>query len=161
VIRDNLLQGSWPNWDYRIWDPAVDRMFRINLATFRRPDSGYSFLAHSLIALTYGASVVRRLCPGPAAEQLFWKTTDLITKSNAFVLDHVLQMDALTAKQGMQGEIDGLAGSIRQGCSGLTAEGEQLSRRLNRLQMVEKKFRESGVPGALQHLPLLRGIFRV
>ena len=40
VIKDGLIKGSWPNWDYRIKDPAVDQMFRINLATFRRPDSG-------------------------------------------------------------------------------------------------------------------------
>jgi hypothetical protein len=32
---------------------------------------------------------------------------------------------------------------------------------MNRLQLVEKKFRKTGVPGALQYSPLLRGIFRI
>jgi anaerobic magnesium-protoporphyrin IX monomethyl ester cyclase len=161
VIKDGLLQGSWPNWDYRIRDPDVDRMFRINLATFRRPDSGYSRLAHSLIALAYGAYVVRRLYPGPAAENVYGETGDLINKSNAFVLDHVLKMYALTAKQNTQEDIDLLAGSIHNGCSRLATEAEQLTCRMNRLQLVEKKFRKAGVPGVLQHSALLRGIFRI
>ena len=161
VIKDGLLKGSWPNWDYRIRDPDVDRMFRINLATFRRPDSGYSRLAHSLIALAYGAYVVRRLYPGPAAENIYGETGDLIKKSNAFVFDHILKMYALTANQNTQEDIDGLAGSIHKGCSGFAREAEQLTRRMNRLQLVEKKFRKTGVPGALQYSPLLRGIFRI
>ena len=161
VIKEDLLQGSWPNWDYRLKDADVDRMFRINLATFRRADSGYSRLAHSLIALAYGAYVVRRLYPGPSSEKVFRETGDLIKKSNAFVLDHVLKMYALTAKQNTQEDIDGLAGSIHNGCSGLATEAEQLTRRMDRMQLVEKKFRQAGVPGALQHSPLLRGIFRI
>jgi radical SAM superfamily enzyme YgiQ (UPF0313 family) len=161
VIKDGLLQGSWPNWDYRIKDPDVDRMFRISLATFRRPDSGYSKLAHAMIALAYGAHVVRRLYPGPAAEKVHRETGDLIKLGNAFVLDHILRMYALTAKPDPGNEIDLLAGSIREGCSGLSAGAKALTRRMNRLQLVEKKFRHAGVPGALQHSPLLRGIFRV
>jgi anaerobic magnesium-protoporphyrin IX monomethyl ester cyclase len=161
VIKEGLLQGGWPNWDYRIKDPDVDRMFRINLATFRRPDSGYSRLAHSLIALAYGAYVVRRLYAGPAAEKVYGETGDLINKSNAFVLDHVLKMYALTAKLDSQDDLDQLAGSLREGCSGLVTEAEQLTRRMNRLQLVEKKFKKAGVPGALQQSPFLRGIFRV
>jgi anaerobic magnesium-protoporphyrin IX monomethyl ester cyclase len=161
VLRENLLLGSWPNWDYRIKDPDVDRMFRINLATFRRPDSGYSRLAHALIALAYGAYVVRRLYPGPATEKVYGETGDLIKKSNAFVFDHILKMYALTAKPDPKNGIDLLAGSIREGCGGLATEAEQLTRRMNRLQFVEKQFRQAGVPGALQTSPLLRGIFRV
>jgi hypothetical protein len=70
-------------------------------------------------------------------------------------------MYALTANQNTQEDIDGLAGSIHKGCSGLAREAEQLTRRMNRLQLVEKKFRKTGVPGALQYSPLLRGIFRI
>jgi hypothetical protein len=96
----------------------VDRMFRINLATFRRPDAGYSRLAHALIALAYGAYVVRRLYPGPATEKVYGETGDLIKKSNAFVFDHILKMYALTAKPDPKNGIDLLAGSIREGCGG-------------------------------------------
>jgi hypothetical protein len=161
VIKDGLLQGSWPNWDYRIKDADVDRMFRINLATFRRPNGGYSRLAHSLIALAYGAYVVRRLYPGPAADKAYGETGDLIRRSNAFILDHVLKMYALTAKQVAEEDLDHLAGSIQDGCTGLAREAEELTRRMNRLQLVEKKFKKAGVSGGLQQSPLLRGIFRV
>jgi hypothetical protein len=136
-------------------------MFRINLATFRRPNSGYSKLAHSLIALAYGAYVVRRLYPGPVAEQLHQETGNLICRSNAFVLDHIFQMYSLTAKLVSPDDLDLLAGSIQTGCREFAAKAEQLTRRMNRLQLVEKKFRQAGVPGVMQDSPLLRGIFRV
>jgi hypothetical protein len=161
VMQEGLLQGSWPNWDYRIRDPDVDRMFRINLATFRRPDSGYSALAHSMIALAYGAYVARRLYPGPAADEAFEKTGDLIHRSNAFVLDHLFRVYALAAEPDPGAEVDRVAGSIREGCGTLVAKADAVSRRINRLQVVEKRFRQAGVPGAFQQSPLLRGIFRV
>lgn len=162
VVREGLLQGSWPNWDYRIKDLDVDRMFRINLATFRRPDTGYSRLAHSLIALAYGASVVRRLYPGPASENMHSETNGLLRRSNGFVLDHVLKMYALAAQESItEDDLDGLVASVREGCTVLVRDAEQLTRRMNRLQLVEKKFRKAGVQGALQRSPLLRGIFRI
>ncbi|MFA4824812.1 MAG: cobalamin-dependent protein [Methanoregula sp.] len=161
VLEGGLLQGSWPNWDYRIRDPDVDRLFRISLATFRRPDAGYSMLAHSMIALAYGAYTVHRLWPGPAAESVLTDTHALIAESNAFVLDHIFRMYALAAQPDPGEEIDLLAGSIRNGCSELNAKAASLTQRMNRLQVAEKKFRHAGVPGALQHSPLLRGIFRV
>jgi radical SAM superfamily enzyme YgiQ (UPF0313 family) len=143
VIKEGLIKGSWPNWDYRIPDPSVDQMFRINLATFRRPDSGYSKLAHTLIALAYRAYVIRRLYPGPAAQQINGETGDLIAKSNTVFLDHILKMYALT------------------GCHELEKEAEQLTTRMDRLQLAEKKFQQAGVPGEVQHSSLLRKIFRV
>ena len=161
VTEGGLLQGSWPNWDYRIRDPDVDRLFRISLATFRSPDSGYSALAHSMIALAYEAYTVRRLWPGPAAESVLTDTHALIAKSYAFVLDHIFRMYALAAQPDPGEGIDLLAGSIRDGCSQLNAETASLTQRMNRLQVVEKTFRHAGVPGVLQHSPLLRGIFRV
>jgi len=161
VIREGLIKGTWPNWDYRIKDPAVDQMFRINLATFRRPDSGYAKLAHTLIALAYRARVVNRLCPGPAATQLDKETTDLIAKSNAFVLDHIMKMYTLTARLVAKKDLDEHTASIRAGCSGLVKEADALTRRMDRLQTAEKKFRQAGVPGEVQHSSLLRKIFRV
>jgi anaerobic magnesium-protoporphyrin IX monomethyl ester cyclase len=161
VIRDGLIKGSWPNWDYRIKDPAVDQMFRINLATFRRPEGGYSKLAHTLIALAYRARVVRRLYPGPAAQQLNEETGDLICRSNTFVLDHILKMYMLTARLVSKKDIDELAGSIHTGCLTLAKEAEVLTKRMDRLQMAEKKFRQAGVPGEVQRSSLLRKIFRV
>ena len=109
VIKDGLIKGNWPNWDYQLRDPAVDQMFRINLATFRRKDSGYAKLAHALIALAYRARVVRRLYPGPAAKQLNEETGDLIARSNAFVLDHIMKMYTLTSRLVSKADIDELA----------------------------------------------------
>lgn len=161
VIRDGLRQGNWPNWDYRIEDGDVDRMFRISLATFRRPDSGYSRLAHSLIALAYGSSAAQRLCPGPAAEDMGTETGALITKSTGFVLDQILKMYALTATESPMEELDRLAGSVHDGCTQLSGEAEALMHRMHRIQHVERMFRKAGVAGAAQHSPLLRWIFRI
>jgi hypothetical protein len=161
VIHDGLIRGSWPNWDYRIPDPAVEQMFRINLATFRLPKSGYAKLAHTLIALAYRAYVVRRLYAGPAAKELLEETTGLITRSNGFVLDHILKMYALTARLVTKKDIDELGLSIHDGCRDLVAEAEDLTRRFDRLQQAEKKFRRTGVPGEIQFSPILRKIFRI
>jgi radical SAM superfamily enzyme YgiQ (UPF0313 family) len=161
VIKDGLIKGNWPNWDYRIRDPSVEQMFRINLATFRHKDSGYGTLAHSLIALAYRAHVVWRLYPGPAAAQLNQETGELIMKSNTFVLDHILKMYKLTAKLVSKKDIDELAGSIKKGCSELSAEANELNKKMNRLQLVEKRFGYAGVSGALQDSSLLRKVFRV
>jgi hypothetical protein len=105
--------------------------------------------------------VVRRLYPGPAAEQVHLKSADLIRRSNALVLDHLLRVYALTAKPGAEQDTGPLAASLRAGCMELAAEAEGLTRRMKRLQLVEKKFRQAGVGGALQDSSLLRGIFRV
>ena len=161
VIKDGLIKGSWPNWDYRIRDPAVEQMFRINLATFRHKDSGYSKLAHTLIALAYRAHVVSRLYPGPVAAQLNQDTGDLLAKSNIFVLDHILRMYKLTAKLVTKKDLDELAGSMKKGCIELSAGAEELNKRMNRLQLVEKRFGYAGVSGALQDSSLLRKVFRV
>jgi anaerobic magnesium-protoporphyrin IX monomethyl ester cyclase len=161
VIKEGLIKGTWPNWDYRLKDPAVDQMFRINLSTFRRRDSGYSKLAHTLIALAYRANVVRRLYPGPAAKQLHDETTDLITRSNAFVLENIMKMYALTARLVSKKDLDELAGSIHAGCAGFVKEADGITSRMDRLQTTEKRFRQVGVPGEVQFSPLLRKIFRV
>lgn len=161
VIKDGLIRGNWPNWDYRIKDPAVEQMFRINLATFRQKDSGYGKLAHSLTALAYHAHVIWRLHPGPAAAQLNQETGALILKSNAFILDHIVKMYKLTARLVSKKDLEDLAGSIRKGCGELTAEAEAISRKMDRLQLVEKKFTKSGVSEVVQKSGLLRKVFRV
>ncbi|MDD1653318.1 MAG: B12-binding domain-containing radical SAM protein, partial [Methanomicrobiales archaeon] len=127
VISAGLLRGEWPNWDYRIRDPEVERMFRINLATFRRQGSGYSQLTHTLIALAYRASMVQRLYPGPVAEKTGGETAALLGRSNRFVLEHILRMYALTADMKSENELDQLYGSIQLGCDRLKAEADRLS----------------------------------
>lgn len=161
VMKEGLARGSWPNWDYRIKDPLVDQMFRINLATFRRPEGGYSRLAHTLIALAYRAHVVQRLYPGKAAQQVNDETRDLIIRSNTFVLDHILKMYALTARLVTKKDLDELAGSIHTGCLAFIKEAEQITRRMDRLQMAERKFRQAGVRGEVQVSSILRKLFRV
>ena len=89
------------------------------------------------------------------------ESTDLIRRSNALVLDHLLRVYALTAKPEAEQETVLLTASLKARCSELAAEAEALTRRMHRLQLVEKKFRQAGVGGALQDSSLLRGIFRV
>ncbi|MCX6690501.1 MAG: hypothetical protein NTW33_00260, partial [Methanoregula sp.] len=161
VLKAGLLKGKWPNWDYRIRDPSVEQMFRINLATFRRKGSGYSRLAHSFIALAYGAYVVHRLYPGPAADRMRDKTLDLIRRSNAFVLDHIFRMYRLTAEMKSNDELDDIYISIRSGCECLAAKAEKLSGTMNRLQLLERKFRLAGIPHEVQGSDLVRSIFRI
>jgi anaerobic magnesium-protoporphyrin IX monomethyl ester cyclase len=161
VVKDGLIKGDWPNWDYQIRDPAVDLMFRINLATFRRRNSGYAKLAHTLIALAYRSRVVRRLYPGPASKELNEQTGELIARSNAFILDHILKMYKLTNRLVSKPEIDELALTIHNGCRPFVEEADALAKRMDRLQLVEKKFRRTGVPGEVQFSGLLRKLFRV
>jgi anaerobic magnesium-protoporphyrin IX monomethyl ester cyclase len=161
VTRDGLIKGTWPNWDYQIRDPAVEQMFRINLATFRRRNSGYAKLAHAMIALAYRARVVRRLYPGPSAMQLNEEAGELIIKSNAFVLDHIMKMYKLTSRLVSKQDLDELAHTIHNGCRPLVEEAEALTKKMDRLQLVEKKFRQTGVPGEVQYSGLLRRLFGV
>lgn len=161
VIHKGLLQGNWPNWDYRIKDPAVEQMFRIFLATFRRSDCGFSGLVHSLIALAYRANIVRRIILGKVADQMHRETENLVRKTNAFVLNHIIRMYALTANLKSGKDLDQLGNSIRAGCRDLSCEAENLSQRMNRLQIVEKKFLYAGVPGVVQDSPMLQSIFRI
>jgi len=161
VMNEGLVRGSWPNWDYRIKDPLVDQMFRINLATFRRPEGAYFRLAHILRALAYRAHVVQRLYHGKAAQQVNDETRDLIIRSNTFVLEHILKMYALTTRLVSKKDLDELAGSIHTGCLAFIKEAEQITRKMDRLQMAEKKFRHSDVPGEVRISSVLRKLFRV
>lgn len=161
VMNEGLVRGSWPNWDYRIKDPLVDQMFRINLATFRRQEGAYFRLAHILRALAYRAHVVQRLYHGKAAQQVNDETRDLIIRSNTFVLEHILKMYALTTRLVSKKDLDELAGSIHTGCLAFIKEAEQITRKMDRLQMAEKKFRHSDVPGEVRISSVLRKLFRV
>jgi len=161
VIREGLIRGNWPNWDYRIKDPSVEQMFRINLATFRRKGSGYATLVHTMIALAYRARVVDRLCSGPAARDLNGETGELIVKCNAFVLEHFIKMYKLTARLVAKQDIDDLEASIRTGCRQLFGEADAIAKKMDRLQLAERKFRARGVPGDVQNSSFLRKIFRV
>ena len=70
VINENILRNKWPNWDYKIKDESLEKLFNINKATFRKKGSNYQKLSHSLIALAYQSYTVNRLYPGPSADKL-------------------------------------------------------------------------------------------
>jgi hypothetical protein len=70
-------------------------------------------------------------------------------------------MYALTTRLVSKKDLDELAGSIHTGCLAFIKEAEQITRKMDRLQMAEKKFRHSDVPGEVRISSVLRKLFRV
>ncbi|NOZ81591.1 MAG: B12-binding domain-containing radical SAM protein [Candidatus Micrarchaeota archaeon] len=159
VINEKLIRGEWPNWDYRIKDDAVQKMFEINLATFRRKGSNYSQLAHTLIALFYRAHVVNRIYPGKVSRNLLDKTKKLIEKSNRFILEKILGMYRLTAEA--EPETEELFLSIRDGSKRLLSEAKSLSRAMHRLQILERKFKNMKLDFSPQESFIITKIFKL
>lgn len=161
VIQEGILQGKWPNWDYKIKDRAVEQMFRINLATFRRKGSNYSKLSHSLIALVYRAYTINRLYPGQISRKLLSETNGLVKKSNEETLKNILRMYELTANLNSSKEIDDLYEEIRNECDNSLSKAKTLTNRINRLQILERKFAENGISGFVQASGKIKTIFRI
>jgi hypothetical protein len=70
-------------------------------------------------------------------------------------------MYALTARLVTKKGVDELAVSIQKGCLELIKEADQITTRMDRLQLVEKRFGYAGVPRVVQDSNLLRKLFRV
>jgi hypothetical protein len=70
-------------------------------------------------------------------------------------------MYTLTSRLVSKAEIDEFAHTIHNGCRPLVEEADALTKKMERLQLTEKKFRQVGVPGEVQFSSLLRKIFRV
>ena len=139
VVNRGLIRGRWPDWSYRIEDSAVQKMFEISLLTFRRRGSNYSKLAHNLIALSYHAHAVNRIYPGRVARKLLGKTKHLTEEVNRFILQKILDMYRLTAET--DPDTEDLFLSIRNGTKRLLSKIERLSRKMYKLQILEKMFK--------------------
>jgi len=161
VKRKGLLRGKWPQWDYRIEDPAVEKMFRINALTFYGENSPYPELSHQLIALSYRAQLLKRFYPGKKSQKLRMETRDLIRKSNEFTLKNLLQIYQITGNPGIEEEVNLLHKKMEGFYGGLIGEADRLSPRMLRFQVVERKFRDHGVENYFQNSNTMGKIFRI
>lgn len=161
VIRKELLMGKWPQWDYRIEDDAVEKMFRINALTFYRENSPYTELSHKLIALSYRSQLLQRFYPGKKSHELKKETIRLIRSSNDFTLDSLLQVYEMVAESGIEDKINTLAEDIGLFYGEHSKKADELAERMWRFQLVEKKFIERGVDDYLQNSDTLGRIFRI
>jgi hypothetical protein len=159
VRRKNLLRGQWPHWDYRIEDDAVEKMFRINALTFYRENSHYPALSHQLIALSYRSQLINRLYPGKKSQKLQKETEKLIRTSNESTLENLLEIYRRVAYG--ENEIDDLYHQMEVFYGILTRKASNLSDRMGKLQLVEKKFQNRGLDNYLQNSGAMERIFRI
>ncbi|MDD1764196.1 MAG: radical SAM protein, partial [Methanobacteriaceae archaeon] len=159
VQRKNLLRGQWPHWDYRIVDDAMEKMFRINALTFYKEDSPYPALSHMLIALSYRSQLLNRFYPGKKSQKFQRETENLILTSNEFTLKNLLEIYHMVAYG--EDEIDLLYHQMEAFYAFLTNKASDLSGRMARFQLVEKKFKKRGVDNYLQNSKTMERIFRI
>ncbi len=160
AVKENRLTGEWPNWDYRIEDETVERMFRINASTFRRRNSPYTRMVQSLIALSYHASLLR-IYKGPVAYKLFKESRKLINRVNTHTIDKIEEMHALTLNPNPEKEIEEFYGELSTGYQEYLREGEKLTNKMLRLQVTERTFKWFGIGEMIQNNPLLKNIFHL
>ncbi len=161
VKRKGLLRGKWPQWDYCIEDPAVEKMFRINALTFYRENSSYPELSHQLIALSYRAQLLKRFYPGKKSQKLRTETRDLIMKSNDFTLKNLLQIYGIVGDPEIEEEVNLLYKKMEGFYGESIKEADRLSHRMLRFQVVERKFRDHGVQDYFQNSDTMARIFRI
>ena len=161
VIDENLLRNKWPNWDYKIKDESCEKLFRINKVTFRKEGSNYSKLSHFLIALAYQAYTVNRFYKGPLAENLLSESNVLIVKSNEFILENLLKIYKLSFEFESKNDLDLVYNSIKKRSAELIYESEKLSNKMNRLQTLEKSFKDHRIENSAQNYKIPQKIFRI
>lgn len=161
VISEKILRGNWPNWDYKIKDDSVERLFQINKLTFRKKGSNYSQLVHSLIALSYHVYLINKIYPGPSAQELLKEYNTLTLKSNKFILQKILEMYQLATEVLSENDLNNLYNSIKDGCSNLLNEVNRLSNKINKLQILEKTFNKFKISDPVQKIRPVVKIFRI
>lgn len=161
VINENLIKGEWPNYSYTIKDPIIEKFFLANKMTFRRKDSSYPKLAHSLIALSYNSHIINRLYPGQASKKLLIETTDLIKTANEFILKSIVEVYNFSRTLKTSTDSDELFNEINEKSKELINKSEILTKKMNRLQILEKNFRLIEIKESPQNMKLITRIFRV
>lgn len=161
LINNKRLLGSWPNWNYEIFDEVVERMFKINYLTFRRKDSLYSRLVESTIALAYHAYTIKRLHKGPIADEIVKKVNKLIPEINAFILKEIGKMYGLALGHIEKSDIEKLYEDISNGCKKYLRLIDKITRKMLRLQVIEHIFDSFGVKDVVQKYRLFKFLFRL
>jgi len=161
VKRKGLLSGQWPQWDYRIQDDAVEKMFRINAHTFYRENSHYPELSHHMIALSYRSELIQRFYPGKKSQKLKNEAINLIRNCNKFTLDCLLNIYSMLPETGIEESISILAQEMDSFYENHTKKVDELTGKMWRFQMVGKKFQDRGVDDYFQDSEILGKIFRI
>jgi len=143
--KEDRLLGVWPHWNYEIKDEVVERMFKINHLCFRHPESGYSRLAQSTIALSYQAHTMRRLHQGRISEKYYKKSEKQIIKTNRFILKALVRLYDLASSRIDEDDVDEFRQDIHDSCRNLTVDTEGLSHKLRRIQTADKIFSKLNV----------------
>jgi len=161
VINEKLLRGKWPNWDYKIKDENVDKLFQINKATFRGKGSSYSKLAHLLIALAYQVYLINRLYPGKLSNKILLDYKKIVNESNTFILKNILKMYELATKSVSSKDIEILYNSINGGSIKIIRRIETLTNKMDRLQALEKNFNKFNIGNSVQNNNLITKVFKI
>jgi len=143
--NEGRLTGSWPRWDYEVYDPVVERMCKISRLTFRRNGSPYNQLAESSIALAYQAYALRRLHPSSAAGKLVAESDNLVGKVNSFIVREMVGMYGLAVGDVSKASVDSLYEEVAFGCRRHLDSIRRLSRRMLLLQQADRIFESFGV----------------
>ncbi len=161
VRHRGLLKGTWPQWDYQIEDDAVEKMFRIIALTFYQENSPYTDLSHKLIAISYRSQLLQRFYPGKKSKQLKKESMKLIKDSNRFTLDSLLSVYSLVAESDIENSINTLCGKMNSFYGDSAEMVDELSGKMWRFQMIEKKFMNRGVDDYFQNSETLGKLFRI
>lgn len=160
VINEGLLEGSWPNWGYKIKNQRIDRMFRIHVKTFHRENSPYSRMAHQNIAFEYRLHILRRLHPGTVVDEITEDGNRLVSRINNYVVKQVENMYNMSKDDLRMIKIDKFYRALSRNCNKFYGEIIQLNSRMDKISITEKVFDSLGVRDAVQQIPSLRRIFR-
>ena len=160
VVAENLRCGAWPEWDYALADPVVERMSNLYRHTFRARDCAYSGVAHVLIALAYHAASVRRLYRGSGADAIDHECRELTTQWNLWVIDAMEKMKDLVLTGKEEAERGTFCAQIDERSSALYRETNSLTERLLKYQRNKKIFRFFGVEEAIDANPYLQKLWK-
>ncbi len=161
VKKLNLLKGNWPNWDYKIIDERVDKMFIMNKESFRKKDSSYSRVAHHLIALVYHAYVAKRIYPGASSSRLLVNVSDLVSLFNEYLTKKLLEIYELAKNDKDFDNLEQFNQDLEKNCVSIIEESKKLAKKLERLQLIERKFKFMGLNESPQNIKPITAIFRI
>lgn len=161
VKQESLIEGSWPEWSYKIKDDATQQLFCLYSATFDWEGTLYNKLAHKLIALNYHTYILNRLYPGPVSDKIHQETKSLIKRSNKFILDKLFDLYKLGGTIESEEELVKFNKSLHSGVKKNLQRARKLSGRMNRLQRAESKARDWIGLDSIQQSGLARKILEV
>jgi radical SAM superfamily enzyme YgiQ (UPF0313 family) len=161
VRRKKLIKGQWPRWNYKIEDDAVEKMFRLNLLTFHHENSAYSDLTHQMIALSYRSHLIQRLYPGKESSRIHISVLDLIKSFNEFNLEKLLDIYHLTAEDHISKGLDEINSQLQENYPQFIKESQSITNKMNKLQILEKQFKEQGLDNYLQNSGFWKKVFRI